>query len=124
MRTKDRRTFIRITAYHLAKYKVSPEAGSHAVPVLTFLRDIGAGGVRLKTNERLQLLSILQLKINFPSLRDPVFTLAKVVWIKQTGKNKDYEVGLQFVEIDDLVRGLVDKKLKSVYEKAQRHKKA
>lgn len=94
------------------------------MPVVTSIKDIGAGGVCLRAHERFPLLSILQLKINFPSLRDPVFTLAKVVWIKHIKKNKDYEVGLQFVEIDDLVQTLVNKRLKFVQDKTRHHKKS
>ncbi len=124
MRKEDRRTFIRVATYHLAKYKAPSEIGGHASPVLTSIKDIGAGGVCLRANERFPLLSVLQLKINFPSLKDPVFTLAKVAWVKQIKKNKDYEIGLQFVEIDELVRSLVDKRLKFVHDKTQHHKKA
>jgi len=124
MRKKERRNFLRVSTYHLAKYKASPEAGGHVVPMLAFLRDIGAGGVCLRATERIPLLSILQLKINFPSLKDPIFALAKVMWVKQIKKDKAYDLGLQFIEMDDLVRNLIDKKLKFVFDKTQHRKKA
>jgi len=120
MHKKDRRTFIRVLAYHLVKYKAPSGTGELALPVLASLKDIGAGGVCLRASQALPVACLVQLKINFPSFKDPLFTLAKVVWVKPIKKDKNYEIGLQFVEIEDSLRDLVDKRLKFVYGKSKK----
>lgn len=122
MRKKERREFIRVAVYHLAKYKTSADAGGSDLPELAYIRDIGGGGVCLRTDKPVALSSLLQLKINFPLMRVPVFALAKAVWVKQIKKDKVYDVGLQFIEIDDSVRGLIKDKLDLLHKQVQHRK--
>ncbi len=122
MREKDRRAYIRLAAYHLVKYKKLAGTGEQAVLVLATIRDIGAGGVCLRTQEYIPTTSLLELKIQFPGFDTPVFTLAKVVWARQIKKTAYYEIGAQFVEIQESVRKVINEQVKLVHDRMKRRK--
>lgn len=117
MRKKDRRAFIRLSAYHLVKYKPLYGSNGQIMPVLAAIGDIGAGGVCLRVQETLPLASLIELKIQFPSLNTPIFTLVKVVWIKQLKRRGCYEIGAQFVEIEDSVRKIIDERVRIAHNR-------
>ncbi|TRZ95516.1 PilZ domain-containing protein [bacterium] len=109
---QNKRSFIRLSAYHIVKYKPLSTENQEAIPVFATIKDIGAGGVCLRTEEYLPVSSTIELKINFPFRATPIFTIAKVVWIKKRDQGRHYEVGAQFMEIEDSARRLIDQHLK------------
>jgi len=111
---QNKRSFIRLAAYHLVKYKPLSTERKETAPVLATLKDIGAGGVCLRTEEYLPVSSSIELKINFPFHATPISTLAKVVWIKKRRNARFYEVGAQFIEIEETARKIIDDHLNSV----------
>ena len=117
MRKDNRRQFIRLKAYHLIKYRPISEDKKEADRIIACIRDIGAGGICFVTDDYLPNSSLIEIKINFPHLNDPVFALAKVVWVKQIKKTRRYEVGAQFIEIDESVRSFIDEQVKFVENK-------
>lgn len=99
---KEKRKFLRLNAYHLVKYRLASQSGWQAA--IASIRDISAGGLCLRAEERIAKNSILQVSINFPRLSSPLSSLAKVVWVKKIGKTNRFEMGLEFFEIEDLLR--------------------
>ena len=97
MRIKDRRKFIRLKAYHLVKYRLVSEGESQSSYICAALKDVGAGGVCLDSEQYLPMSSIIELKINFPNVTTSVSALAKVVWMKKRDKGRRYEIGAQFI---------------------------
>jgi Tfp pilus assembly protein PilZ len=116
---QNKRSFIRLAAYHIVKYKPLSTENQEAIPVLATIKDIGAGGVCLRTTEYLPVSSTIELKINFPFRATPIFTIAKVAWIKKRDQGRYYEVGAQFMEIEDSARNLIDRHLKYVLRSAK-----
>jgi c-di-GMP-binding flagellar brake protein YcgR len=120
---QEKRKYIRLTAYHLVKYRLLAKAGEQQHEfVLASIRDIGAGGVCIRTEESLLLTGTIELKINFPSIATSIFALAKVVWVKQIKNSNFYEIGAEFIEIKESVRQGIDEHLKSVCEKVSKKK--
>lgn len=112
MGKREQRQFIRLKAYHLAKYRpLSPES-RQAEPILVSLKDISAGGVCLRTEIPLPVSSLMELKINFPPFDNPVSCLARVVWVKKFGKLPRYEAGLQFSDLSEEARKAIDQGIK------------
>lgn len=99
---KEKRKFLRLNVYHLVKYKLASQKEWQVA--VASIRDISAGGVCLRTEERLVKNSILQMNINFPGFSSPLSSLAKVVWARKMGKTNHFEAGLEFFEIEDLLR--------------------
>jgi hypothetical protein len=118
MRFKNRRKYVRLEAYHLARYKIIFNGLEKTeLPSLARVRNISAGGCCLRAEKFLPPGSILELKINFPHLEGPVCTLSKVVWTRQIGNTGKYEFGVQFIEIDENLRQIIDEQIKSVYKR-------
>jgi len=117
MRKKDKRAFVRLRAYHLAKYRISSSGAKEQVPVMANLKDISAGGARLVAEEYLSPSTLLELNINFPIFNEPLICLAKVMWIKQFRRSKRYEVGVQFQDLDGATRKAIDAGIKFVQRK-------
>jgi len=122
MREEDRRKFIRLKAYHLAKFKSLNSLGDKGANIAVTVKDIGGGGVCFLTDEYLPVSSLIELKINFPHVSTAIFSLAKIVWIKQIKKTRRYEAGAQFVEIDESVRRVIEEQVKSVYNRLNKRR--
>jgi c-di-GMP-binding flagellar brake protein YcgR len=115
---EDKRKFIRLKAYHLVKYKLFSEKAAKGAFVTASIKDIGAGGVCLRTKEYIAISNLLEMRINFPSVDTSVSALAKVVWAKEVIKNSQYEIGAQFIDLDDSLRVLIDRQVSRVYQRA------
>ena len=114
---KEKRKFLRLNAYHLVKYRLDSQGEWQAA--LASIRDISAGGVCLRTEEKIPKGSILQLHISFPKLSSPVFCLAKAVWVKKIGKTNRFEIGLEFSKIEDLLRKEIIQRIDDVRRRSE-----
>ena len=117
MRKKDKRAFVRLYAYHLAKYKPFSGKEAKVMPVTSNLKDISAGGVCLRTEASLSIGEILELIINFPPFEEPIYCKSKVMWVKKSGRAKRYEIGLEFIDLDKGKRKAIDEGIKFVQRK-------
>ncbi|MCX5700034.1 MAG: PilZ domain-containing protein [Candidatus Omnitrophica bacterium] len=99
---KEKRKYSRLAVYHLVKYRLVSQPKSELV--IAYIKDIGGGGVQLVTADKLAKDNVLQLYINFPHILSPVPCLAKVVWTKRIAKVNRHEAGLQFLEIEGILR--------------------
>jgi c-di-GMP-binding flagellar brake protein YcgR len=113
----EKRKYPRLKVYHLAKYRLFSEAKEGEPPIAASIRDIGGGGVCLRVEEQIPVASILQVYINFPHLPQSIPSLAKVVWVKKIGKSKRHELGIEFLEIEDIFRSAIIKRIESVNKK-------
>jgi c-di-GMP-binding flagellar brake protein YcgR len=114
---KENRKFIRLNAYHLVKYRLVSQKEWQAA--VASIRDISAGGVCLRAEEKIPKGSILQININFPGLSSPLSSLAKVVWVKKIGKIDRFEIGLEFFEIEDLLRKEIMQRVEYVRRRSE-----
>lgn len=114
---KERRKFIRLNVYHLVKYKLASQGKWQTA--IASISDISAGGVCLRAEEKIAKGSILQVSINFPQLSSPVFCSAKVVWMKKIGKANRFEMGLEFFEIEDLLRQEITRRIDYVCRRSE-----
>ncbi|MCM8795808.1 MAG: PilZ domain-containing protein [Candidatus Omnitrophica bacterium] len=117
MQKKERRRFIRIPAYHLAKYRLFSESSPQSKFILATLKDIGAGGVCLRTKEVLPVSSVIELKINFPSVNMPISILAKVIWMKKIARSGYYDVGTEFLQIEESTHNIINQHAKFLHKK-------
>ena len=114
---KDRRKFARLNAYHLAKYRLISEDKNALI--LASIKDISGGGACLKTCMEITRGSVLQVYINFPQFSSPVPCLAKVAWVKKIGKTGCYELGLEFLEIEDFLRENITRRIDYAFRRSK-----
>lgn len=98
---RDRRKYPRLKDGVKAIYKPMGEEGEHNLHVL----DVSAGGLRLPVKQKLELGTILELKVMIPQTDESFFVLGKVVWQSpnptRTKAGKIYyETGVEFQKID------------------------
>jgi c-di-GMP-binding flagellar brake protein YcgR len=123
IREKEQRKYDRLKAYHLAKYKLlstkEPRPGydTAAIKDIGAGKDIGGGGICLLVKDFIPVSSIIDIKINFPKLDNPISAVARVVWIKHLKRHNLYELGAQFTEIDESARKAIDEQVKFVIDK-------
>jgi c-di-GMP-binding flagellar brake protein YcgR len=117
---ENNRKTSRLNAYHLVKYRVMSKPNSPLV--LTSAENIGGGGICIHTQEIIPVAETLQIFINFPHMDAPIPTVAKVIWVKRLKSQEAYQVGVQFLEIEEMVRQKVIKHLDFVKEKIEKNK--
>jgi c-di-GMP-binding flagellar brake protein YcgR len=122
-RKDERRKYLRLRVYHLVKYRVISDKSPQSRPLLASIKDIGAGGICLITDEPLEASANLELQINFPDVKKPIFTLGRVVWSRQIAKMSRYEVGIEFTDIEASIPKLIDDDVRFVYRKVYIRKK-
>ncbi|MDD5428454.1 MAG: PilZ domain-containing protein [Candidatus Omnitrophica bacterium] len=108
----DKRKHPRINVYHLAKYCLP--SGSNQTTIITGIKNIGAGGICLQTEEPLPVGSVIQVYINFPKAPKPVPALAKVVWVNHSKKKNCFDVGMNFVDIEQAFSSSIIKSVDAV----------
>ena len=111
---KEKRTYPRLTAYHLAKYRMLSWSDKDKY-VIASIKDISGGGISLLTDEDIPVSSIIQLLIQFPAFPKPIPSLAKVVWKKHLKSIKKFKMGLEFIEIEEMLRAKVVNRLEYVF---------
>ena len=114
---EERRKYLRLRVYHLVKYQVISDKPPNPHPLLASIKDIGAGGICLVTEEPLSVSTNLQLEINFPDMGGVILTSGRVVWLKQVAKTNRYYVGIEFTGTDELLRKRIDGKVQFVNHK-------
>jgi len=119
---KEKRIKERMTGYHLVKYRLFDQVKEGAYVVSAVL-NISASGLLFRTEESLAMDAILDLKINFPNLEEPIRTLAKVVRVKEVkARPRYFEIGAKFIGIDEQKTALMDKAIQFVNKKIQDEK--
>jgi len=117
---ENKRKTSRLNAYHLVKYRIMSKPNSPLV--LTNAENISGGGVCIHTQEIIPVGETLQVYINFPHMDHPIPTVAKVMWAKRLKSQESYQIGVSFLEIEEMVRQKVINHLDIVREKIEKIK--
>lgn len=82
--------------FHKLAKGSNPEEGSIS-------RNFSQGGICFRASEFVPLAKRLILSLSVPSAKEPVKTISKVAWIRKVdlgGRDEEYEIGVQFLEMD------------------------
>lgn len=94
----ERRKFIRLPAPIGVSYKPLKK-GRAGKSTVTFLRNIGGGGVRFAVREEARVGDLLEMKIEIPNIADPIRAVGEVMWYTES-QDRPSEAGIRFREID------------------------
>jgi len=80
--------------------------GEIAAKKTSFTENISPVGVRLLVDEEIKINALLSLKIYLPGSKDAIEAKGRIVWTRLSsflsrGKRKHYDLGMEFVEIDE-----------------------
>lgn len=95
----ETRAYPRVVSYHPVKYRILEKGGSKRKREAS-AKNISGSGILFRTNKEIPVSAILELEIAFPSLPNPIKTLAKVVRVVKT-KAGGYEIGAYYLKIDE-----------------------
>jgi len=109
---EEKRAYRRLNVYILAKYRLL--SAQDKTSAIGYIKNISGGGVCLQMDEPLPQSSVVQLYINFPQLPNPIPTLAQIVWIKKVKMQKRYYAGVQFLNIEQIFRDAIIKRVELV----------
>jgi hypothetical protein len=111
--TNEKRRFPRFNL--LVDVAVTKRASSAAEEILSS-KNISQGGVCIIYYQQPTMGELVDLKIRLPGIDDEVKAIGKVVWIKEISigahqKTKRFEVGLEFVGLNDPTFEMINKYL-------------
>lgn len=117
MFSKNKRQFLRLSAHHLLKYKVLGAEGKEGM--LSFVRNISAGGVLFHSNEYIKPGSTLELDINFPPSPESIKIKAKVLRSRELKGVGGFDVAVQFINLDEDIKKYIDGKIGNIVYKTK-----
>jgi len=106
---KEKRKYVRLKAHHLLKYKVLGQDAE-----LSFAKNISAGGVLFHSREEISLGSTVEMEILFPSYPRPIKVVAKVVWKKPVKKMEGFDLGAEFINVDEEAKKFINNKILAI----------
>jgi len=78
--------------------------------IITCTENIGAGGIRVIINEKIDIASMVGLEIY---LNDELIACGgKIVWVVEVGKN--FDTGIEFHQIDEEDRRVIDNFVRAI----------
>jgi len=110
---EDRRIFPRFNL--LVDVSVAKHASSEKEKILPS-KNISQGGVCVIAFEQSKMGDLMDLKIRLPGMDEDIKIMGKVVWVKEfsigtTRKSPRFEVGMEFVGLNDSIFEQISKYL-------------
>lgn len=93
---KERRKYIRMDASIKFTYKIKGDKGW---PKKTVTKNISHGGIRGLVDKKIKKGDELELNIDIPNLKKPIYAITKVIWTADKKADK-IDAGIKFEEID------------------------
>lgn len=116
MAAQEKRRFVRIPFWFVARYKaIKDKKGSGAADAqMTGLqrkefkdaygKNISLGGILIETEEYFPVSTVLEVELDIPSLPETIIVRGRVVRSYEIEKDKLYDNGVQFEEVDEKYR--------------------
>jgi len=79
------------------------------LPRDTITKDLSRGGVRFSADKFVPVGSRLVVNIALESRSEPLRSTVKIVWAKRQQYSDSYELGCQFVNIDDEAKSRINR---------------
>jgi len=107
----ERRQYKRIRKHFIAKVKeLSDDASVEPDSIwnMVTIQNIGAGGALFNYVKELKLGSLVDMKINFPVLSNPIVCRGKILRIERPNQGNIFQIAAIFTEISDIEKNMID----------------
>jgi len=103
---KERRRFSRVRADFGVQYKIKD---SDSRPIKAVSVNIGEGGIMMKIPKKLDIGTILELKMTFPSPHVTISSLGQVIYVLDNywDDYPPYRCGVEFLELKKKDKGSI-----------------
>jgi c-di-GMP-binding flagellar brake protein YcgR len=100
---EDKRRFVRLNVLVDVAYSKIPPSEKEKLSVA---KNIGKGGICLIAYEELRASDMLNIEMFLPEGERPINAVGRVAWTKEfiigdAAKGKRFDVGIEFIKIDD-----------------------
>ncbi len=104
VKAPNARRFKRFRADFLVKYEV----GQGTTGRVTNARDVGAGGLRFWSDEKLPESSLLNVSIYIPPLKRVVEGVVRILRVRRVKKTTSYSIAVSFLDLKQEDREAID----------------
>lgn len=109
----NKRKFSRLKTHHLLKYKLLDEESQEGI--LSFVRNISAGGVLFHSDKYIKPESVLELCISFPPSSDFIKVKARVLRVRELKIIGGFDVAVEFLDLKKDTKDFIDKKIGNTF---------
>lgn len=103
---EERRRCMRIKTHVPLKFsKLSNSPGSEGEGSVT--RNLSEGGICFRASEFVPLAQRLILALSIPQIKESIRTISRVAWIRKVETGDEYEIGIQFLEMNKRDKGVI-----------------
>jgi len=85
-----------------------------------FTRNINEGGLFIESDTPLALEEQVQLQFRLPGLADPIKASGRVAWVRAAGADGPPGMGIEFENLDEGARALIDRIIQELRVDRQR----
>jgi len=82
----------------------------------TRTKDISAGGIRVSIRDKLDIDSLVSVKLTIPNTDREVTCFGQVAWVSPPGKGR-YETGLAFMDLSEKEAALIEEFIEKEIDK-------
>jgi c-di-GMP-binding flagellar brake protein YcgR len=108
---EEKRRCMRIKTHVPLKFsKLSDSPGTEGEGSVT--RNLSEGGICFRTSEFVPLAQRLILAVSIPEIMESIRAISRVAWIKKIETGNEYEVGVQFLEMNKRDKGAISEFMK------------
>lgn len=97
---EEKRKFMRFSTSVDVKYRVL----ERAIEGSSLSRDFSREGIGFTGNRSMPSGANLELEINIPGEIAPIFATGEVVWVKESSKGGEFDIGVKLVKMDSFDR--------------------
>ncbi|MFQ5685763.1 MAG: PilZ domain-containing protein [Candidatus Scalindua sp.] len=108
----EKRKHKRIKRQYIARFRIKPDEAQDGVPTdwdMVAVNDLGAGGVFFHVRRKLEIGTILDLKIGFSVTMPPIDCRGVVTRVQKHPKFSVFGIAAEFTEIDAYLKELINK---------------
>lgn len=119
----EKRRYKRITQHFIIQFRIKEPGeiglkdGLYPGWNMVTSQDLGAGGVLFNFDKKIEVGTILYLKINFPKIEKPIECTGKVIRIEESNYAPIFRIAVIFTDIGEKEKETIEKAAEEFYFK-------
>ena len=106
-RGAEKRVYKRIQKPFIVRFRIKPEEDTGAIfpgwDVVT-TQNLSAGGILFNYDERIELTSLIDLRVNFPTIKGTMDCTGRVLRVEEVPRSSRVRIAAVFTDIDQEVK--------------------
>jgi len=116
---KEKRKYKRIKKPFMVRFQIKPHGSGDAEWNMVAVLNLGAGGVLFYYNKEVGLDSLLDIRIDFSTVKTPVNCVGRVIRVEELGYSQIFLTALVFTDIADKDRDMINRIAEEFHSKKE-----